>query len=169
MSNFIKGMRTDVIYPNVFGIKLGNMHLITLAGLVSVEKGELTIGLAQHFAQAGMAVTVIDNIGRLPLDTKHLWQVDYVRLQTDLPAELPLVIEQLDSDVVLLAANETIAPDDLFVLLDDLQQPDLRLQTLALIDTRTCDCFPQVRENLETHADVVINLPATVAEVIAKL
>ena len=145
------------------------MRLITLAGLGSVDKGELTIGLAQHFAQAGHTVTVLDNISRVPLDTTNLWQVDYVRLSGDLGAELPLVLEQIDSEIVLLAAGETIPPDDLFTLLDQLPGRDLRKQTVALIDARTCDCFPQVREILEAHADVIVNLPATVAEVAEKL
>jgi hypothetical protein len=145
------------------------MRLITLAGLVSVEKSDLTIGLAQHFAQAGQSVTVLDNISRLPMDTTYLWQVDYVRLGGDLSVELPPVLEQIDSEVVLLGASETLPPDDLIVLLDGLQGQYLRKQTIALIDTRTCDCFPQVRETLEAHADIIINLPVEFSEMLALL
>ncbi|HLV36492.1 MAG TPA: hypothetical protein VKY59_15305 [Spirillospora sp.] len=147
------------------------MRLIVLAGLVSIEKIELAVALAQHFMQTGQSVTVIDNVRRLPLDNSQLDDVVAVRIDGALGAQLIPALSGLPDDVVILAASETISPDDLSLLLDDARQqiPGLDVQMLALIDTRTCDCFPQFRVSLEAYADRVVNLPAAINEVVEVL
>lgn len=136
------------------------MRLIVLAGLVSVEKTALATQLAQHFIQAGQSVLLIDNVSRVPL--AEAGPVPVVRITGDLRDGLLPALAETSAQVVLLAASETIQPDDLSVLLDDVkrQHPALAVQFVALVDTRTCDCFPQFRISLESYADAVINLPA---------
>jgi hypothetical protein len=61
-----------------------------------------------------------------------------------------------------------MAPDALFVLLDELreQNPALEITTLALLDTRTCDCFPHLLVSLEEYADAAVYLPLETDEVL---
>ncbi len=77
----------------------------------------------------------------------------------------------MTSEIIILTASETLPPDDLFVLLDDVKErrPDLAIQTIALIDTRTCDCFPQFRLSLEAYADRIIHLPAVWSDVVKEV
>ena len=84
---------------------------------------------------------------------------------------MPPLVDELSTDIVLLAVSETIAPDALFVLLDDLrdQHPALVLQSLALFDTRTCDCFPHLRVSLEEYADAAVYLPLGLDDVLEVL
>lgn len=141
------------------------MRLIVLAGLVSVEKTELAARLAGHYTQAGLSVTLLDNGSRLPAQIHGALRVG------DLRAELLPLLQAVTSEVVILAASETLLPDDLFVLLSDMKQQlsGLTVQTIALIDTRTCDCFPQFRLSLEAEADVVIHLPALWSDVVKEV
>jgi hypothetical protein len=43
----------------------------------------------------------------------------------------------------------------------------MEIQLLALIDLRTCDCFPTMRERLEAYADTVVMLPYNLEEVLS--
>ncbi len=135
------------------------MKLIALMGLVVVEKIEMLEVLAQA---AKTRVVVIDQMRRLHADPARLSGADYIRLEGDLAAELPPLLDDLETDLLLLAVSETTPPDETFVLLDQVHEahPDLEMHTLALVDTRTCDCFPQTRQSLEASADTVVNLPA---------
>lgn len=147
------------------------MRLIVLTGLVVVEKIDLALDLARHTSTAGKTVTIIDNVRRLAVDDVPLDTVTLVRLDGDLRDGLLPLLDDVTSDVTLLAVAETVRPDDLFVLLNDLRDhlPGIEVQTLALIDERTCDCFPQLRVLLEDYADVTVNLPVTLDEVVAQL
>ena len=132
------------------------MRLIVLTGLVITEKQQLAVDLARHYQDQGEQAVVLDNgVGITSAD-----DVAIHPLKSDLD---PLAdkIAQLAADVVILAAHPGTSPQDLFATLDTLsvQQPDLQVRTLALIDTRTCDCFPHLREELEMHADVILNVP----------
>jgi hypothetical protein len=64
-----------------------------------------------------------------------------------------------------------MAPDALFILLDQLRDDDpaLELSTLALLDTRTCDCFPNLRVTLEAYADYSVYLPVDTDELLEVL
>lgn len=136
------------------------MKLIVLMGLVSVEKHEAAQMLAQHYNEQGQTVALLDNVARLPL-TVNAMPESAQRLDGDALTQLPHVLARSEADVVILALSERAEPAASFVALDALYDHvvDLNLQILALIDTRTCDCFPNVRESLELHADAVLNLP----------
>ena len=128
-------------------------RLIALTGLVSVEKAEIAQALAHHYATQGSTVTLIDNIARFAIESETA-----IRLNGDIAHYLAPTLDHIASDVVVLAAAETANPDDLFTALDALHA-EYAVYTLALIDTRTCDCFPALRQALETYADAVIQLP----------
>jgi len=147
------------------------MRLIALLGLVIVEKIDLTETLARQLVQVGQRVAVIDNLSRLTLDPAQLSGAAYTRLDGNLNDALPLLLGDLEADVLVLAVSETMPPDDSFILLDRLREthPGLETQTLALIDTRTCDCFPQTQQALEASADAIINLPADFEVVVEAL
>jgi hypothetical protein len=142
------------------------MKLFVLTGLVAVEKGHLAVELAQHFSQQDWSVIVLDNIERIPLNTP---EVTVKRVEGDILPFLPDIMAELEHDVAVLAISEQTHPDGLAVALDRLhnQFDTMVIQTLALIDLRTCDCFPHVREHLEAHADVVVMLPYNLNEVLS--
>ena len=139
-----------------------------LAGLVSVEKIELAAALTQRFGQEGKTVTVIDDLRRMPADDARFDGAARVRLSGDLRESLLPGLAEITSDVALLLVSETAWPDDLFTLLDEARQriPALDVYSLALIDTRTCDCFPEFRVTLEAYADEVVSLPAAWEDVV---
>ena len=147
------------------------MRLLGLTGLVTVEKITLALDLARQHADAGRTVTVIDNVHQLAVDGAGLMGIEVIRLEGDLRDDLWTVIEGVTSDVIVLAVSETMPPDDLLLLLADVRDalPQIEITTLALIDTRTCDCFPQLRAQLEDYADVVVNLPVRVDELMRQL
>ena len=142
------------------------MKLFVLTGLVAVEKGHLAVELAQHFSQQEWSVIVLDNIERIPLNTP---EVTVKRVEGDILPFLTDIVAEIDQDVVVLAVSEQTHPDALAVALDSIyhQFDTIAIATLALIDLRTCDCFPHVRERLEAHADVVIMLPYDLNEVLS--
>ncbi|MDQ7026893.1 MAG: hypothetical protein Q9P44_15195 [Anaerolineae bacterium] len=141
------------------------MRLIVLTGLATIEKGALASDLADYFLQHGETVMVVDNITRQPI--KNLSVPPY-RITGDIVTQLTDVLSTIASDIVLLAISEQVHPDKLWIALDNLttQFDTIEIQTLALIDTRTCDCFPNVRESLESYADTVVMLPYNLDEVL---
>lgn len=150
------------------------MQLIVLTGLVVVEKATLALELAQYHHHEGRTTHIIDNMVRLPIAAEHATgdDITITRLQGDLTHYLHDALDHIDAHTVILAVAETAHPDALFTLLDDVQyrRDDVQhMRTLALVDTRTCDCFPHVRDALETYADAVIMLPSTFDEVIGAL
>lgn len=136
------------------------MWLIALTGLVSVEKIQLTIELAGYFNQQGKQVTVVDNIARLAIDPVHLSSTALIRRDGDILNDLNVLLRTLESEqieVIIFAASENASPEAMFAALADLSQ--VRVTTVAMIDVRTCDCFPNLRRALEDHADLVVNVP----------
>ena len=132
------------------------MQLIVLTGLVITEKQQLACDLARHYQAQGERAVVLDNgVGIASADDLR---VEPLKGDLDQLAEK---VAQLAAEVVVLAAHPGTSPQVLFATLDALsvQQPDLQVRTLVLIDTRTCDCFPHLREELEMHADVFLNVP----------
>ena len=118
--------------------------------------------------QEGKTVTVIDDLRRMPADDARFDGAARVRLSGDLRESLLPGLAEITSDVALLLVSETAWPDDLFTLLDEARQriPALDVYSLALIDTRTCDCFPEFRVTLEAYADEVVSLPAAWEDVV---
>lgn len=142
------------------------MKLIVLTGLVVIEKMQLAKELARHFEKQGKNVLILDNIARLAMkhDNSH---VAIQRIVGDITVALKDTLHNLDADIALLAVSEQVYPDNLFATLDDLSDTlGIKILTLALIDLRTCDCFPTVRETLEQYADVSILLPYKMDEVL---
>jgi hypothetical protein len=145
-----------------------SQHIIVLAGLVTVEKHDLVVDLAAEFQARGESVTLIDNVARLSLDTARVPAgVTYQRLTVDLTAHMGAVLDHSRAERVIVAAAETLHPESLFAALFDI--PAGRVDTVALIDTRTCDCFPNVRALLEDGADHTIYLPYTLDEILQRL
>lgn len=142
------------------------MKVIILAGLVSVEKIELARELVQHFS-AKNSVTVIDNIARMPVD-KIEKPIPVRRIEGNPIPELVNILQETVADFVIVALSEQAHPEKLFIALDDLreQRSDWEIYSLALIDTRTCDCFPNVREALEMYADVSVMIPYQLEEIV---
>jgi hypothetical protein len=143
------------------------MKLIVLTGLVAVEKMQLAEELATHFEKQAAKVHIIDNIARLSM--KHDdFNVPVQRIVGDITIGLKDVLNNLDADIVLLAASEQVHPDDLFTSLDALSDIllEIDIRTLALLDLRTCDCFPNLREALEQYADESIFIPYQMDEVL---
>jgi len=143
------------------------MTIIVLTGLVVVEKVQLTQALAQHF-HPQKTVAVIDNIARLEVDGLPE-KTTLTPLTGDAVTDLIEAIGSTSADVIIAAVTEQAHPEKLFIALDDLREqlPDANIYTLALIDTRTCDCFPNVRQALEMYADASVMMPYNLDEVIA--
>lgn len=142
------------------------MKVIVLTGLVSIEKAQLTHDLATYFRN-DKHVTIIDNIARQAIDDSSE-AVKIKRYSDDISKKLGDVLQETPSEVVILALSEQAHPEKIFIALDDLQEQrdDWQIYILALIDTRTCDCFPNVREALELYADVSIMMPYNLDEVL---
>jgi hypothetical protein len=143
------------------------MKLIMLAGLVAIEKIELAQELAVYYQTQGTSVLILDNIARLPMNHEN-FSVPVQRIAGDITIELKGVLQSLEADIVLLAVSEQVHPENLFIMLEDLSDTllEIEIRTLVLIDLRTCDCFPNVREILEQYADMLIQLPYKIDEVL---
>lgn len=142
------------------------MKMIVLTGLVSIEKVQLTRDLVQYFAN-DKSIIIIDNIARVAIDNLPD-TVSIKRYDGNITKKLSEIVHEAPADIVIVAISEQAHPEKLFVALDDLQeqQSDWEIYTLALIDTRTCDCFPNVREALELYADVSVMMPYELDEVL---
>ena len=142
------------------------MKVIVLTGLVSIEKAQLARELATHFTNDKL-VTIIDNIARVAIEDSPE-KVTVKRYSENISKKLGDILQESPSDIAIIALSEQAHPEKLFIELDDLQEQrdDWQIYTLALIDTRTCDCFPNVREALELYADVSIMMPYTLDEVL---
>jgi len=142
-------------------------RLIVLAGLVSVEKAFLAAELGAFWAQQGLSVVILDNIARIAIDAETVGGARVTRASGDVLPHLPYILEQADADVLILAASETLAPDAVFTAVGALD--NVRVTVLGLVDTRTCDCFPHIRAQLEAESDAVIHMPYALDAVLALL
>lgn len=131
--------------------------IIILAGLVVVEKLALVRALTAVYA--GRGVRIIDNGARLALDADD-WPAGVPVIRVESAAAIPAALA--GAEVALVALDETTTPDDLSALTDQIYDtiPHSMVRIAALIDTRTCDCFPALRSALEEQADYVVRLPA---------
>lgn len=134
------------------------MQVIALTGLVSVEKIQLTLWLAKRLHAAGQRVALLDNLARLRLDPVPGVPARLIRHAGALSGLAGMLLPLVpDTDVVLVAVAEDADPEQLFATLSELPAP-LHTLAVAILDLRTCDCFPGLRLLLEAHADLVINL-----------
>jgi len=145
------------------------VNVIALVGLVSIEKIQLVIEVATHYTwDTDKTVTIIDNVARLAIDPVQLSDEPLIRVNGDLTDGLVDHLHDINSDIVLIAVSETAELDNLFVSLDIIteQLPHIKLVTIGLIDLRTCDCFPHIRETIEDYADVHFLAPFDVNAII---
>jgi len=145
------------------------MKVVALVGLVSIEKIQLVTDLATHYTwNTDKTVTVIDNVARMAIDPVQLSDEPLIRINGDLTVGLVDTIRDIGSDIVLIAVSESAELDKLFISLDIMteEHPHINLLTVGLVDLRTCDCFPQIRENLEDYSDVHFLAPFDVNTII---
>lgn len=136
--------------------------VIALVGLVSIEKIQLTIDLATHYTwETDQTVTVIDNVARLAIDPAQLSDEPLLRITGDITKTLTDTLRDVDTDIIIIAVSESAELDTLFVSLDIMSEtlPNIDLTTIGLVDLRTCDCFPNLREKLEDYADIHVLAP----------
>lgn len=146
------------------------MRVIVIAGLAVVEKVDLTVALARHFVARGQRVAVIDNGGRFTIDADILPDDVILRHRSESVQSLSIpVYDDSETDVTLYIADETLHPDDLFIAVDEARSQGQIVDVVAVIDARTCDCFPQVRESLEMSADDVVHVPFNLKAVLEAL
>jgi hypothetical protein len=140
------------------------MKLIVLTGLVAMEKIRLAAELSQHFPHA----RVIDNVARLAMNSEEFSQ-PIERITGDILPELPALLAHSKAKVTILAVSEETNPHKLFEVLGHIGEmlPQVDIFTITLIDLRTCDCFPNLREALEEAADLSLLLPYRLDEVLA--
>lgn len=145
------------------------MKVIALAGLVSIEKIQLTIDLATYYTwQTQQSVTIVDNIARLAIDPVQLSDETLIRITGDITDTLADVLRDIDSDIVILAISESAELDNLFITLDIVSENlPIELISIGLVDLRTCDCFPHLREKIEDYANVHLLAPFNVDDVVA--
>jgi hypothetical protein len=145
------------------------MKIIALVGLISIEKIQLVIQLATHYTwDTDKTVTMIDNVARMAIDPVQLSDEPLIRVNGDITEGFVERLQVINSDIVLIAVSESAELDSLFVSLDILteQLPHIDLTTIGLIDLRTCDCFPHLREKLEDYADVHFLAPFDVNDIL---
>ena len=150
------------------------MKLIAITGLAAYEKAQLAQDMAHTMTQEGQRVTIIDNSNR-----KDIQPVDGVTVERiaggcvccSLPGKLYKMMAHVDSDAVLLVTSESAHPESLMMVLDNLSagQAGLDIQTIGVIDDRTCDCFPHLHEMMESYNDVTLRLPFEYKEIQAML
>lgn len=137
-------------------------RLIVLTGLVTVEKIDLGLALAHHFATRE-PVALVDHMGSINIaqDRINASRIKLIRLNESISQGLTAILYNARYRVILFITAPTIAPDILLTTLSHLQDtmPSLAIYTLALVDNRTCDCFPAVRQLYEETADAVVHLP----------
>ena len=145
------------------------MKVVALIGLVSIEKIQLVTQLASHYNwNTDQSLTIIDNVARMAIDPVNLSDETLIRVNGDITAGLVDLLHDVQTDVVLIAVSEAAELDNLFISLDIMTEelPHVELKTLGLIDLRTCDCFPHLREKLEDYADVHFLAPFDVHEIL---
>ena len=74
-------------------------------------------------------------------------------------------------EIVVLSLSETKHPEAIRATLDELQhlRPDWDIHMIALVDDRMCACFPRLRREYEDYADLTLQAPFDVNEVVQKL
>jgi hypothetical protein len=145
------------------------MHLIVFAGLASFEKAHLVAEVAESLAADGSDVVIIDNSDRhWPAATQDF---DTIRMTGPLSAGMFEAIARVDAEYVLLIVAESTTPDALIDAVEMIRDHRISVyvRLLALVDDRTCDCFPALREQLEANADVTLRSPYRLEEALKAL
>lgn len=124
------------------------MRLIVLTGVASYPKTQI----AQQIKAREPQTIIIDNGEHLAFDGADI-------CLESLGGGLADVLGGVDT--ALLIAAESINPEHLLALLDSLHDDydDLHITTIAVIDDRTCACFPHLEDMLRGYADVTLEPP----------
>ena len=140
------------------------MKISILTGIIGQEKAQFAIQLAQAYLAKGLRVAIINN-GNVSIDNKVTANI-YLGLTLGDNERLYNELQSMQQDILLVIAAESAHPETIIDALDILQaaQPDSSSKLIALIDNRTCDCFPHLREMLEATADLTLRAPFSINE-----
>jgi hypothetical protein len=141
------------------------LKLIALTGIVGHQKAQFAMEIAVALQNAGQRVAVIDNGDHstsLACPTVLMY-----RSIDGFDERIYNKIQRMACDVILLVVSESTHPESLMIALEHLQDllPDLTTRLIALIDDRTCDCFPHLRLMLEDTADITLHAPFDVNQI----
>ncbi len=144
--------------------------LLVITGLAGTEKARLTVGMAQALQATDQRVTILDHSENNPMHP--LATLTITRVIHDLPGAISTAL-RTDNAIVLLNAAESLHPETLYRLvydgIDRMTSHSVDVRILALVDDRTCDCFPHLRALLEDHADLTLRYPFAIEEALAVL
>lgn len=145
------------------------MKLIALTGIIGYQKAQFAAEIARMLQDSGQRVGIIDNGDHSAIPTGQ--DVLTCRLIGGFDEHLYNKIQGMDCDVVLLVVSESTHPESLMMVLAHLQHllPELTIKLVALIDDRTCDCFPHLRSMLEDSADITLHAPFDVHQLLGDL
>ncbi|MEQ8673854.1 MAG: hypothetical protein RLP44_12640 [Aggregatilineales bacterium] len=152
------------------------MKLIAITGLAGIEKGRLTLDMATHLQRQGQRVLVLDNGENNPLNTLQdhaLSPITIERITGDLSVALYSHLAEIskqDMDIVLLNVAESLNPEELYASLTGIAEINIEdVRVIAVLDDRTCNCFPHVQDLLEQFADLTLTYPFTLEEALSVL
>lgn len=83
-------------------------------------------------------------------------------------AQMPPIIPTSDDILIWNTPAETDV-EHLAALMVEVEAQSIQPLTIALLDTRTCDCFPTLREEMEQTADLTFWLPFDLKEALWKV
>ena len=152
------------------------MRLIAITGLAGIEKGRLTLDMAAHLQEHGQRVRVLDNAENNPLNDLHGYApslIPFERITDDLSVLLYSHFAEIsaqDTDIVLLNVAESLNPEQLYASLMGIPEISIDdVRVIAVLDDRTCNCFPHVYDLLEQFADLTLTYPFTLEEALSVL
>jgi hypothetical protein len=125
--------------------------LITLVGLNTVAKAQLMRDLSAHFQEQGLTTQQFDGSVTRFADTN---------IQTSVKS---------DDQITIWNTPQNTEMERLSSVLLDQEAQGVQPLTIALLDTRTCDCFPTLREEMEQTADLTLSLPFDLKEALWKV
>lgn len=145
------------------------MKLIALTGIVGSQKAQFAIDIAMALQNSEIRVGIIDNGDHSAIPA--IQSVLIHRLIEGFDERIYNEIQRMACDVILLVVSESTHPESLVMVLERLQDllPDLTISLMALIDDRTCDCFPHLRMLLEDFADITLHAPFDVNQILGDL
>jgi hypothetical protein len=145
------------------------LKLIALTGIIGHQKAQFAVEIARALQDSGQHVGIIDNGDYSAIPTGR--GVLTHRLIEGFDEHIYNEIQEMACDVILLVVSESTHPESLMMALAHLQHllPELTIRSVALVDDRTCDCFPHLRSMLEDSADITLHAPFDVNQLLEDL
>ncbi|GAB1420943.1 hypothetical protein MASR2M15_10710 [Anaerolineales bacterium] len=137
------------------------MKMSLLLGLVMVEKAQYALHLMEETLKANGSVQIVDNMVGIGISPEAVATgVTYLHVAGDIRYDLALLVEEAEVDHLIIAVSEHCNLPALFSEIANFSftHSDLTVECIGLIDLRTCDCFPNLRELLERECDHIITL-----------